>query len=75
MEHLYRVAGELVYVCPKHPNGVGEAWYRRLLQNNREAAHYRAGRRSGAIRAFMPKAESGIRITPRSRCLIGIAWC
>jgi hypothetical protein len=40
VEHLYRVAGEIVYVCPKHPNGVSEAWYRHLLQQNRNAAQW-----------------------------------
>jgi len=40
VEQLYRVAGEPVYVCPKHPNGVSEAWYRRLLQTRPGAAQW-----------------------------------
>jgi len=32
VEQLFRVAGELVYVCPKYPNGVSESRYRQLLQ-------------------------------------------
>lgn len=40
VEHLFRVAGELVYVCPKHPNGVSENWYRRILQQRPSAAQW-----------------------------------
>jgi hypothetical protein len=40
VEQLFRVAGELVYVCPKHPNGVSEARYRQLLQNRPGAAQW-----------------------------------
>jgi hypothetical protein len=40
VEQLFRVAGELVYVCPKHPNGVGEASYRNLLQRQPGAAQW-----------------------------------
>ncbi len=40
VEQLFRVAGELVYVCPKAPNGVSEAWYRQLLQNRPGAAQW-----------------------------------
>jgi hypothetical protein len=38
VEQLYRVAGELVYVCPQHPNGVSQVRYRQLLQNKPSAA-------------------------------------
>ena len=38
VEHLFRVAGELVYVCPKHPNCVTEMAYQRLLQTRPGAA-------------------------------------
>jgi len=40
VEQLFRVAGELVYVCPKHPNGVSEAYYRHLLQSKPSTAHW-----------------------------------
>jgi hypothetical protein len=40
VEQLFRVAGEIVYVCPKHPNGVSEARYRQLLQNRPGAAKW-----------------------------------
>lgn len=30
-EFLYRTGGELVYVCSRHPNGVSEAMYQRIL--------------------------------------------
>jgi len=40
VEHLFRVAGELVYVCPKHPNGVSPEWYQRLLQTRPGAAQW-----------------------------------
>jgi len=40
VEFLYRIAGELVYVCPQHPNGVSEVHYRWLLQQNRKAAQW-----------------------------------
>jgi hypothetical protein len=40
VEQLYRVAGEVVYVCPKCPNGVSEARYRQLLQTRPGAAQW-----------------------------------
>src|SRR5262249_40546951 len=40
VEHLFRVAGELVYVCPKHPNGVSPEWYQHLLKNRPSAAQW-----------------------------------
>jgi hypothetical protein len=40
VEQLFRVAGERVYVCPKHPNGVSEARYRQVLQNRPGAAQW-----------------------------------
>jgi hypothetical protein len=40
VERLFRVAGELVYVCSRHPNGVGEAYYRHLLQRKPTAAQW-----------------------------------
>jgi hypothetical protein len=40
VEQLYRVAGELVYVCPKCPDGVSEMQYRRMVTQNREAARW-----------------------------------
>lgn len=38
VENLYRVAGELVYVCPEDPTGITEAQYRRLQGTNKKAA-------------------------------------
>ena len=32
-EYGYRMGGQVVYVCPRHPNGVGETQYRQLLKN------------------------------------------
>ena len=40
VEELYRVGGELVYVCPKYPNAVSEGRYRQLLQNKPSAAQW-----------------------------------
>lgn len=40
VEQLFRVAGELVYVCPQHPNGVSEATYRNLLRRKPNAARW-----------------------------------
>jgi len=40
VEQLFRVAGELVYVCSKYPNGVSEARYRQLLLNKPSAAQW-----------------------------------
>jgi hypothetical protein len=53
VEQLYRVAGELVYVCSKHPNGISEPQYRRLLQRDPKAAQWgwRALRRNPRVYA------------------------
>jgi hypothetical protein len=40
VEQLYRVAGELVYVCPKYPNGVNEWQYQRMIKQDRKAAQW-----------------------------------
>jgi len=40
VEQLFRVAGELVYVCPKYPNGVSEAFYQHQLQNVKGSAQW-----------------------------------
>ena len=40
VEQLYRFAGEVVYVCPEHPNGVTEWEYRRLIKRDRKAARW-----------------------------------
>lgn len=40
VQQLYRVAGELVYVCSKQPNGLTDAQYRRLLRNQPSAASW-----------------------------------
>ena len=40
VEHLFRIAGEVVYVCSKHPGGMTEAQYRRLVQNRPAAAQW-----------------------------------
>lgn len=34
------MAGELVYLCPKYPNGVSEARYHQLLQNKPSATQW-----------------------------------
>lgn len=36
-EFCYRTGGESVYVCTRHPNGVTEAQYRKILTNNPKA--------------------------------------
>jgi hypothetical protein len=38
VEQLFRTGGETVYVCTKHPNGLVEAEYRKLLQAKPQAA-------------------------------------
>ena len=38
VEQLYRVAGEVVYVCPKFPNGVSPMQYQRMLKQDRKSA-------------------------------------
>jgi hypothetical protein len=40
VEQLYRVAGELVYVCPKYPNGVSEMQHHRMRKQDRKAAQW-----------------------------------
>lgn len=40
VEQLYRVGGERVYVCSKHPNGLSESQYRKLVQSNPAAAQW-----------------------------------
>jgi hypothetical protein len=40
VEHLYRVAGEPVYTCSRHPNGMTEMAYRRVLRVNPAAANW-----------------------------------
>lgn len=40
VEQLYRVAGELVYVCARHPNGVSQEGYQRLLRNQPGAGQW-----------------------------------
>jgi hypothetical protein len=40
VEELYRVGGEVVYVCPKRPNGITEAQFRRLIQREPDAARW-----------------------------------
>jgi hypothetical protein len=38
VEQIYRVAGEVVYICPEWPNGVTEWQYRHMIKQNRKAA-------------------------------------
>jgi hypothetical protein len=38
VEELFRIGGTTVYVAPKHPNGLTEMQYRRLLDRNPDAA-------------------------------------
>jgi hypothetical protein len=40
VEELFRHGGETVYVCRKHPNGLPEKAYRRLLQENPAARYW-----------------------------------
>ncbi len=40
VEELFRVNGELVYVCDAYPNGVSELRYRRLLASSKKARAY-----------------------------------
>ena len=38
LEYCYRVGGEAVWVCPRRPNGITEAEYKKLLARNPAAA-------------------------------------
>lgn len=40
VEQLYRISGELVYVCERHPNGLSEPAYRRLIRNDPSASKW-----------------------------------
>jgi hypothetical protein len=40
VEELYRTGGETVYVCGKHPNGISEREYHRLLSRQPEAGRW-----------------------------------
>ncbi len=40
VEQLYREAGELVYVCPRCPNGVSEWQYQRMITQDRKTAQW-----------------------------------
>jgi hypothetical protein len=40
VEQIYRVAGEVVYICPEWPNGVTEWQYRHMIKQNRKAARW-----------------------------------
>ncbi len=40
VEQLYRVGGEVVYVCPNRPNGLNETQYRKLIQSNPAAGQW-----------------------------------
>jgi len=40
VEQLYRYGGTKVYVCHKHPNGVTEAEYRKLIERNPSASQW-----------------------------------
>ena len=53
VEQLYRVGGELVYVCANRPNGLNETQYRKLIQSNPAAAQWgwRALRRNPRVYA------------------------
>lgn len=37
VEEIYRSGGETVYVCSKHPNGIDESRYQKLIKNNPKA--------------------------------------
>jgi hypothetical protein len=51
VESLYRTDGEQVHVCPRHPNGVTEREYRKILSRNPEAKGWgwRAMRRNPGV--------------------------
>lgn len=51
VEELFRFGGELVYVCPQHPNGVLEFHYQRLIRSNPNAASWgwRTQRRNPSV--------------------------
>ena len=53
VEQLYRVGGEVVYVCANRPNGLNETQYRKLIQSNPAAAQWgwRALRRNPRVYA------------------------
>lgn len=53
VEQLYRVGGELVYVCANRPNGLTETQYHKLLQSDPPAAQWgwRALRRNPRVYA------------------------
>jgi hypothetical protein len=40
VEQLYRVAGELVYVCSEYPNGVNQAHYQHILLHDSRSARW-----------------------------------
>jgi hypothetical protein len=39
-EFCYRTGGETVYVCSRHPNGITESHYRKILAGNRSAKNW-----------------------------------
>ena len=41
VDYCYRTGGETVYVCDRHPNGVLEAQYRKILSGNTNAKNWR----------------------------------
>ncbi|MBX9624365.1 MAG: hypothetical protein K2X82_11205 [Gemmataceae bacterium] len=51
LEFCYRTGGEAVWVCPRRPNGITEAEYRKLLSGNPHAARWgwRAMRRNPGV--------------------------
>jgi hypothetical protein len=53
VEHCYRTGGENVYVCPRHPGGVTENEYRRILTANPHASAWgwRPMRRNAGVYA------------------------
>lgn len=41
VDYCYRTGGETVYVCDRHPNGVTEQQYRKILSNNSKAKSWK----------------------------------
>jgi hypothetical protein len=70
-ESCYRTGGENVHVCARHPNGVTENEYQRVLGSNPRAkgglagdAAQSGGLRPGELRARSPQDDGPARLAP-----------
>ena len=70
VESCYRTGGETVYVCARHPNGVTEKEYRRILAANARAKGWgwQTMRRNPGVYV---RGRSGTPTTRRSSCTAG----